>query len=71
MSSRRFWGNSKLPIFTDATGVWGVRDAYYAALDNNWPGLTPALIDFVVIAGGGGAGRSNGCLLYTSPSPRD
>ena len=34
-------------------------------------GSLPANVEYLVVAGGGGGGGSNGCLLYTSPSPRD
>ena len=34
-------------------------------------GAYPAVVDYFVVAGGGGGGGGHGCLLYTSPSPRD
>ena len=31
----------------------------------------PGIVQYLVIGGGGSGGLNNGCLLYTSPSPRD
>ena len=32
---------------------------------------TPGSVEMLLVAGGGGGGSYYGCLLYTSPSPRD
>jgi hypothetical protein len=51
-------GQVNLPSNSSAPGRWGIKQAYTAIKENNWPGIFS--IEYLVIAGGGsGAARSN------------
>ena len=42
------------------TGIWSLTEAQGAVRNQNWPGIAPPSIEYLVVAGGGGSGGSYG-----------
>ena len=41
------------------TGIWSLTEAQGAVRNQNWPGIVPPTIEYLIVAGGGGGGTSN------------
>ena len=42
------------------TGIWSLTEAQGAVRNQNWPGIAPPNIEYLIVAGGGGGGTDNG-----------
>jgi hypothetical protein len=51
-------GKVNTPTTSTATGVWRLQDQYNARKNDIWPGQPTLIIDFLVVAGGGGSNQT-------------
>ena len=42
------------------SGVWNISHAVQAAKNNNWTGIAPSNVEYLIVAGGGGGGENQG-----------
>ena len=42
------------------TGIWSLTEAQGAVRNQNWPGIAPPNVEYLIVAGGGGSGYATG-----------